>query len=518
MDDLSKKRKNNIKTRPKKRQRSANRQSGIFHQGFLGQSSYRAAVQPSWQKGMNASEVEIFQLQYDRIISKIEAVPTVKDALTSGATFADKCRLIEKINILNNTSPNTTEHLHLKTKINDEIKKYQVIAESEVEDMTEAILMNDCTPAIPLRSRVLASKQPHKTKILVYRKFRELVSIPKCSGSHAKLLAWLETVLAIPVEIQPIKVVQVGAFLKEVKYKLDKRIYGMRTAKEQILCAVNNIISNPTANGMQMAFCGPQGVGKTMLAQAVADAVNLPFISMPLGGARDASFFNGHSYTYEGSKPGAIVDALVESGQLNSVFFLDELDKISTTKRGEEIAKVMLHISDTTQNHGFKDMYVGANVKIDLSNVWFIYSLNYENQINKTLKDRLDIIQVDGYTQKEKLNIARAHLIPDALSNTGFKTDSLTFTDEAINYLITETDKVYTDDTKGKSGKSGVRQLKHVISNVVTKLSITQYKGDIDLSFKVKDFKLPYVITVKCITQLNVISEQLESDHLDMYS
>ena len=279
------------------------------------------------------------------------------------------------------------------------------------------------------------------------------------------------------------------------------------------------MLTNPNAKGLNMALVGPQGTGKTMLAHAVAKAVSLPFVSIPMGGARDASFLDGHGYTYEGSCAGAVVNALIKSKQLNSIFFLDEIDKISKTYHGEEISKLLLHITDSTQNHGFKDKYIGNDIAIDLSNVWFIYSLNYIKELDKTLKDRLNIIVLDGYDTKEKTDILNEFILPTGLKNIGLCDGDITFSKDASKHLIEMTDKLYTTATKCAKGKSGVRQLKHAVNNILTKINMLRYTEDVDLamSYKIKDFKLPFQVDRKHIRDLIEFNQGDSSPPMGMY-
>lgn len=350
------------------------------------------------------------------------------------------------------------------------------------------------------------------------------------SSEHTKLLNWLETILKLPTEIRPLSInltdgnVQINKFLHNIKCHLDAEIYGMTKVKEQILFVLNNIITNPNSKGIGMALVGPQGVGKTELANVIAKAIDIPFTPIPLGGARDSSFLDGHAYTYEGSRPGTIVESIIKMRQLNGILFFDELDKISQTRHGEEISKLLLHITDSTQNANFKDKYLGNGISVDLSNIWFIYSLNYINTLDKTLRDRIPVIMVDGYSKSEKIQIAKRHLIPNGLKNIGIKSDDVIFTEESINYIITKSEELYNSEMRSESGKSGVRQLKHIISNILLKINMIKNCilpdgscGDLSLSYNLKDFKLPFTITKAHIEKLNVIPKNTNSAPSNMY-
>jgi ATP-dependent Lon protease len=279
------------------------------------------------------------------------------------------------------------------------------------------------------------------------------------------------------------------------------------------------MIVNPECNNMNLALIGPQGVGKTALANALANAIDLEFVQINLGGCTDSSFLLGHSYTYEGSAPGIIVDSVIKMKSKNGIIFFDEIDKISKTCSGDEISKSLLHIIDRTQNFQFKDKYLG-DFKIDLSKIWFIFSLNYENELDKTLKDRLNIIHIDGYTKTEKTDIVLKYLLPKYLKKINMKISDITFTDKALKYIIDKTNELYDTSTCDNNGLSGVRQLENCIQQILHKLSFIKNSNNFELfsgSFKLsKPIILPYVITTNSIEELGIFKKN-ESSYNSMY-
>jgi len=371
---------------------------------------------------------------------------------------------------------------------------------------------------------------PFHNKVVIYNKFKNLENIPECSSEHSKLNNWLNIAMSVPHTIKtlPINIkdgnTKINAFLHNIKLKLDEKIHGLNDVKNQILFILNNMITNPKSRGLGMALVGPQGVGKTEIANVLAEATSLPFVSIPLGGSNDSSFLAGHSYTYEGSVPGAIVSSIIKMKQLNGIIFFDEIDKISNTRYGSEVSKLLLHITDSTQNHDFKDKYLGNDISINLSNVWFIYSLNYIDSLDRTLRDRIPIVMVDGYTKTEKKEIAKRHLIPREVKNIGLNLGDIMFSDDALKYLIDKSDEMYTHETKSNGGKSGVRQLKHIISNIVMKLNMIKNCiledgtfGNLNLPYIIKHFKLPFVVEKVHIDKLDVLPKESSGSHLSMY-
>jgi ATP-dependent Lon protease len=487
----------------------------------------------AWRVNLTPREINDIEPVYNDIVTRVKRVPTIKDILTTRMPDSMKKTLVEKVLILENTPGQCFPHLNLKTEILDEIKKYQLVKLNEDQyakfdevekQLNDSLKTTDLTGSnideLPMKYRILGSDMPLKNKNTVFDKYKYSEMLSAGSEEKSKLNRWLECALRVPTFVNKLPVsissgnMLVNEFLYNVRVKLDRTLYGMTNVKEEILFTLNNMITNPTGKMPGLTLVGPQGVGKTELAHCLAEAIGLPFAAIPMGGATGASHLAGHSFTYLGSRPGAIVDALHSMKQLNGILFLDEIDKISKSERGKEIAKMLLHITDTTQNHDFKDKFLGNNFSIDLSNIFFIYSLNYIDKLDRTLRDRLPIIKVEGYTLKEKVEITKQHLLPRAVANVGISRGDVEFDTTALEYLIKETDKAYNRETKS-NGKSGVRQLKHAIEVIVKKINMLRSSvledgttGNLDLSFSIKDFKLPFTITKGHIESLKVLANK----------
>jgi ATP-dependent Lon protease len=489
-----------------------------------------------WKKDLSKREVKKYEKEYKTICNKISTMPTIQNILKIEMPFTTKCELMEKIIILHNLQPETFDHLGLKNGIIDEIEKYKKTnlnkkSYSEFTYIEKKLDNTEGNMDIPLKYKILGSDMSFENKTVVYRRYKYWITLTENSSEHPKLLNWINTVLQLPNNINtfPITINDknsvITKFLYDIKYRLNRDVYGMESAKEQILCILNNKITNPNIIGSAIGLAGAQGCGKTKLMQVLSKTINIPFTSIPLGGATDSGHLLGHGFTYDGSRPGSIVDALIKMKSLSGIIFFDEIDKISTTSYGEEISKALLHITDFTQNHEFADKYLGNDIKMNLSNMWFIYSLNYTELIDKTLADRIPIIHIDGYNIKQKLEMSKRHLIPDAVKNVHLDIKDISFSDDALTYIITETNKMYTATTKDKNGNSGVRKLKDAISNVITKINFLKNTiledgtyGDLNISFAIKDFKLPFVVERKHIDTLNTLTKKESSDlPINMY-
>lgn len=243
--------------------------------------------------------------------------------------------------------------------------------------------------------------------------------------------------------------------ISKVKKELDKNHHGLDKPKERILEFVAVQKKTKNLQGTIICLSGPPGVGKTSLAQSIAKGLNRECVKISLGGLNDEAEIRGHRKTYVGAMPGRIVKGLKQAKVNNPVFILDEIDKIVSSSHGDPIS-ALLEVLDPKQNHQFVDNYIEEEV--DLSKVMFIATANYEDNIPEALLDRLEIIRLTSYTEREKLGISKNGLIAEVLEEHGLKKDELTFTDEAIIYIIQR----YTRE-------AGVRGLKQSLSQIARK-------------------------------------------------
>jgi len=321
----------------------------------------------------------------------------------------------------------------------------------------------------PYRISLLESDIPVEFKADALKKINTLDYMDPGSGEYYKIKNWVDTFMRIPFGKHmnlPISIKdgpeKCQEFMEDAKKTLDDAVYGLEDAKMQILQMVGQWISNPNSLGTAIALKGPPGTGKTtLIKEGVSKILNRPFAFLALGGATDSSYLEGHSYTYEGSVWGKIVDIILKCKCMNPVIYFDELDKISDTPKGEEIAGILTHLTDTTQNDKFHDKYF-SNIDFDLSKAMFIFSYNDETKINPILKDRMYRIKTDGYKTDQKCVIAQNYLIPKIQSNINFEDGQIIIPDDTKKYICDS----FTDNEKG------VRNLKRCLEIIYTKLNL----------------------------------------------
>lgn len=328
---------------------------------------------------------------------------------------------------------------------------------------------------VPYKFQVLELPISDYAKSQIIKKVNSLADMPPDSGEAYKLKNWIDGFFRIPFgKTTPLPITftdgreKCTQFMKQARDTMNGSIYGMNGAKTQIMQILAQLIVNPTSVGNVIALKGPMGVGKTSFAKnAIAKVLNRPFHFFSLGGASDISNFVGHSYTYEGSVWGRIADALMHTGTMNPVFYFDELDKVSTTPHGEEIISMMIHLTDRSQNSEFHDRYF-SGIDFDLSQCLFVFSLNDIDKVHPILRDRMTMIQCDGYNEKDKIEILKGYVWPQLLDRLKFSLSELVLTDEAVQFIVHE----YSTQEKG------VRTLIRTIETLITRLNMLRVSCD----------------------------------------
>jgi ATP-dependent Lon protease len=348
----------------------------------------------------------------------------------------------------------------------------------------------------PYRLTLLDSNIPPKYKATVMQKVNMLRSMEPGDPEYFKLKTWVDGFMRIPFSQYNTLDVNItdgiekcSEFMENAKKTLDECVYGLNDAKMQIMQMIGQWITNPGALGTAIAIKGPPGTGKTSLVkEGISKILGREFAFIALGGTGDASFLEGHGYTYEGSMWGRIVQILMDSKCMNPVIYFDELDKVSDTPRGEEIIGILTHLTDTSQNSQYHDKYF-SEISFDLSKCLFIFSYNDESKVNPILRDRMYRIMTKGYEAKEKLVIAKDFLLPKIREQVAFKDNELVIPDDTLMEII-----------KNESitmGEEGVRNLKRCLEIIHTKLNLFRLmKPERNIFAKELDMEITFPVTV----------------------
>ncbi|MEW1648035.1 endopeptidase La [Streptomyces sp. NPDC091219] len=331
------------------------------------------------------------------------------------------------------------------------------------------------------RARVEAADLPEKVREAALKEVEKLERSSDQSPEGSWIRTWLDTVLELPwnertqdeYDIQGAKAILDAehAGLEDVKERITEYLAVRKRRAERGLGVVGG-----RRGGAVLALVGPPGVGKTSLGESVAHAMGRKFVRVALGGVRDEAEIRGHRRTYVGALPGRVVRAIKEAGSMNPVVLLDEIDKVGSDYRGDPAA-ALLEVLDPAQNHTFRDHYL--EVELDLSDVVFLATANVLEAIPEALLDRMELVRLDGYTEDEKVVIARDHLLPRQLERAGLKDDEVVIDESALRKLAGE----YTRE-------AGVRTLERSVARLLRKIAAQHELGERKLPFTVTDADL----------------------------
>ena len=354
-----------------------------------------------------------------------------------------------------------------------------------------------------LKERIKASNMDDKVKEMA------LTRLKTADSDKQKNLEWIETLLKIPFKKYSELPVsknddngKIEKYFDSVYDTLDSAVYGLADVKEEIINYISQIIATDNKNMPRViALQSEPGCGKTVLVRnGLAKCLNRPFKGFSGGGMKDVSFLNGFSFTYSSSKPGCIVNALIDCGVMNPVIFIDEIDKVSLNHDGLEVINMLIHLVDSSQNHDFQDKWFDG-ISIDLSKVVFIFALNDLSLIHPVLKDRLHIIKIKTPSLEEKVIIGCKYLCKELYPNIGFKEGDVVFSEEIMKYIIKE-----------HASNGGVRPLKQCMETILFKLNTARFIPKRNKYKSLKDkLTLPITITRDMIDEL-VGKEKNEKD------
>ncbi len=408
-------------------------------------------------------------VNYDTVLAaaRVEDPGRLSDAIAANVSlpFEEKQELlemfdpVERLHQLVKILDTELERLNVERNINSRVKRQMERAQKEyylnekMKAIQKELGRGEKSETDELKKKIDAAGMPKDVKEKAIQELKRLEMMPPMSAESTVSRNYLDWLIAVPwkkksKEIRDIKVAE---------KILEEDHYGLEKIKERILeyLSVRQLVKNP--KGSILCFVGPPGVGKTSLANSIGRATGRKFVRVSLGGVRDEAEIRGHRRTYIGALPGQIIQMMKKAGTINPVFVLDEVDKMSMDFRGDPSAALM-EVLDPELNNAFTDHYL--DVEYNLSNVMFICTANVLHTIPQPLQDRMEVIRLAGYTEIEKLEIAKRFLVKKQLAANGLTAENLAFTDDGLRHII----RHYTHE-------AGVRNLEREIANVCRKIA-----------------------------------------------
>jgi len=411
------------------------------------------------------------------LIDSIQAPGALADLVAANldAQIEEKAKIIEttevneRIRMVLRLLTRQLEVLRMRERINSQIKEdmgknqREYVLRQQLKAIKEELGEDDGDQGDldGLEERIVKANLPNEAETVAKKQLKRLRAMQVGSAEYTVVRTYLDWILDIPWHNQTQDVMDIAA----VRKILDEDHYGLEKVKKRILeyLAVRKLKQDK--KGPILCLLGPPGVGKTSLGRSIARALGRKFHRISLGGVHDEAAIRGHRRTYVGALPGQIIQGMKKAGTINPIFMMDEVDKIGHDFRGDPAA-ALLEVLDPEQNNSFADHYL--EIPYDLSNVMFIATANISDPIPAPLRDRMEILEIPGYTRREKLAIARRHLVPKQLEEHGIKAEVLDITDEALENII----DFYTRE-------AGVRSLERRIADVIRGVAVKVAEGDL---------------------------------------
>lgn len=459
-----------------------------------------------WKEKMDKDKVERLE-PILKDIRKIleEEEPTMEKILNlvdqKKISKFDAGSLVQLFDIYNNYNPYTEEKLEIRNILCKKISDYQRIQPNQnLDEMLykEYELMKNIPPIdiFSLKSRILSLEANDVIKARLLDMYKKLLSYGKESSSYNDIKEKLLMALDLPYNkkgyTRPLLSSEdINSYCSHVRETLDAELYGMDKVKDELICILNNKISNPDTK-CSIGLKGARGTGKTSIVAALAKAINKPFQRIALAGLDDPTPFKGSDTHWSGSRPSSILRIMKEMKISDGIIFLDEIDKI-----GDKVQDALLHVTDYSQNHEFTDMFLD-DFTHDISKIWFIYAMNDDNLINPILRDRLHIIEVDSYSKTEIKHIIKNYVFPKELKNLNISPSEVSIDESGCSALLD-----FCEDV------NGVRTIQKSVATILSRINLYKTNclpdgslGKLKMDFTIPNFKLPLCVDRSLITSI----------------
>ena len=395
----------------------------------------------------------MFSLDLEKEQKLLES-DTRSDALRLMHTYlSHEVQVLELRNKINNDA---------RTEMNKEQREYLLRQQMRAIQQELGEKGGEQAEVEQLREKLEKADLPEDVLKEAQRELGRLEKLPAGAPDHNVIRTYLEYVIELPWN----KSSEASLEIAHARQVLDEDHFGLKEVKERILEHLGVLKMNPNAKAPILCFVGPPGVGKTSLGQSIARALNRKFERMSLGGMHDEAELRGHRRTYIGAMPGRLIQAMRRAGVNNPVLMLDEIDKLGRDFRGDP-AHALLEVLDPEQNKSFRDNYL--DLPFDLSKVMFVTTANALDTIPRPLLDRMEILRLSGYSEEEKMQIARRYLIPRQLKEAGLTDEQCNLPDETLRKIIS-----------GYTREAGLRRLERAIGRVTRKVALRFAEGNTD--------------------------------------
>lgn len=411
--------------------------------------------------------------------AQVDKIPSLSNITKAFLTKEEKLKCLDMYDLLMDVDCDPKEKLLFAKKIHNTLAS-QLASQEEVNQMEHQEASLPHITQTNMKKNILALHTSPKNK-------KVLLTLNASGDDENNLkLSWY---LKLPYQ----KIAISNTNLDDIYTKLNTKIHGMQEAKEDVMRFIHDKQKGVGSSSI-IALEGSPGVGKTCFASNIAAAINVPFFKINLGGMTDATIFKGSEKVWKGSSPSHILHYLCQAGVSDVLILLDEVDKIGETHRGKEVYQSLLHILDPSQNREFQDLYL-SDIPHDLSRVWFVLSMNDSSCLDAALKDRIKIIKLKDYSNKEKKEIITKHSIPSIFRDKGILPTQIKIDDAAIDYCL-----------ELCVGEGGMRSSEHIFNEVISKVSLYNAASEnlrASLTFKLPNFiSYPYKITKETIMEI----------------